>query len=167
MIRVDWFRLSFSSLKLFAHRTTAHPSIEALTDYCQETNYLPMPQSGDSGHPPGAHCQHLYGNRKSSNNRMKKMLRSTRSRGYLGSGLKDASSSTEAILLLLLLLPHQNASENAEEASDLSSHSLFALSLPLSLPASPTAPCPQEILHLSPHPRPLCSSAALCFRYTT
>ena len=50
------------------------------------------------------------------------MLRSTRSRGYLGSGLTDASSSTEAILLLLLLL---NASEHANKASELSSHSLF------------------------------------------
>ena len=71
-----------------------------------------------------AHCQHLYGNRKSSNNRTKKMLRSTRSRGYLGSGLTDASSSIEMILLLLLLLPYHNASENTEKASELSSHSL-------------------------------------------
>ena len=36
MIRLDWFRLSFSFLKLFAHRTTAHPSVEALTNNCQE-----------------------------------------------------------------------------------------------------------------------------------
>ena len=71
-----------------------------------------------------AHCEHLYGNRKSSNNRTKKMLRSTRSRGYLGSGLTDASSSIEMILLLLLLLPYHNASENTEKASELSSHSL-------------------------------------------
>ena len=79
------------------------------------------------------------------------MLRSTRLRGYLGSGLTDASSSIEMILLLLhvvarcctllhvvarcctllhvvarccTLLPHQNASENTEKASELSSHSL-------------------------------------------
>ena len=69
------------------------------------------------------------------------MLRSTRSRRYLGSGLKDASSSTEAILLLLLLLPHQNASENAKKASELSSHSLFGT---LASPQPPRS-----------HPRPL------------
>ena len=77
-----------------------------------------------------AHCQHLYGNRTLSNNRTKKMLRSTRSRGYLGSGLTDASSSIEMILLLLLLLPYHNASENTEKASELSSHSLFGTLAP-------------------------------------
>ena len=41
----------------------------------------------------------------------------------------------------------------------------FTLSLSLSPHAATPSPRPQEILHLSPHPQPLCSSAATCFRW--
>ena len=77
---------------------------------------------------------------------------------------RSFSSTTESfLLLLLLLLPHQNVSEiQRKQVSSLVIRSPTLL-LSLSPPASPTAPCPQEIPRLSLHPRPLCSSAALCF----
>ena len=76
---------------------------------------------------------------------------------------RPSHAMIHTIMLLLLLEGNHNTSR--KHGMQVSSLTLGALTLLVSLspPTSPTASCPQEFLHFSPHPRPLCSSAALCF----
>ena len=88
----------------------------------------------------------------------------TREGSHLRSAGLSASVQLRSILLLLLLLPHQNVSEMQRKQVGSLTLGALTLSLALSPHAATPAPRPQEIPHLHRHPRLLSSSAASCFR---
>ena len=111
---------------------------------------------------PSANAQHA----RSIRTQTSSTQTTTRSDAYLSQGLQGHLLLLLLPLPLPLLLPRIGPRTSQKiQRSQLSSRAVRALTLSLSLSplSAPRQPPPQDILHLSSHPRLRCNSAVLWF----
>ena len=133
--------------------------LDPVTSKVNATNNFSNTRMAQQVSVPSANTQHA----RSIRTQTSSTQTTTRSDAYLSQGMQGHPL---LLLLLLLLLPRIGPRTSQKiQRSQLSSRAVRALTLSLSLSSlpAPRQPPPQDILHLSSHPRLRCNSAVLWF----